>query len=72
MFDIVIVGDEVGREPIEQVLIPGFLVHVVEGFDEAAAHQGGPEAIDERASEPAVFRFDEQIGQAFLSRGAGA
>ena len=47
-------GGEVFGEIVEKVGIPGGFVHVVDWFDEAAADEAGPEAVDDGARESAV------------------
>ena len=59
MLEVVAVFDQVGCEPVEEVLAPGLHVHIVERLDNAPAEDYRPEAIDDGSRESSVFRQDQ-------------
>jgi len=64
-FYIVIVSCKILGKPIKQVLIPGGFFHFIDGLDRAAAHEALPDAIDERAGEPAIVAFGDDFSELF-------
>src|SRR5690606_37240675 len=49
--------------PVEQVFTPGEVIHHVDRFDDAPAHQLSPDAVDQGAIQAAVTGLGEEIGQ---------
>ncbi len=47
--DVVAVRDQILGQPVEQVRLPGGLIHVVHGFDETSSHEPRPQTIDDGA-----------------------
>ena len=56
---VVAVLDEIAGEPVEQRRAPRLAVHLVRVGDDAVAEQALPEAVDQRARQPAVARIGE-------------
>lgn len=55
---------EVPGEVVEKVFAPGSVAHHVDGFDKAAAHEAGPQAVDDGAGEAAVAPGGREFGSA--------
>src|ERR1039457_323568 len=62
---IVVMRGEILSQPIQQVLIPCRLLHVVHWLDESAAHEPLPQTIDHGAREPSVLPLGDNLSQPF-------
>ena len=73
MLDVPLVLDQVGRQQLQQVFVPGLCAKGVDWVHDAAAHQAGPDAVGEVAGEPAVVAVGDQgsqLGKSLLRRGS--
>ena len=66
---IVMIGDQVFRQPVQQIGVPGGLFHVIHRLDQAASNKLRPEPVDDRAREPAILLAGDHLGQPLATRG---
>src|SRR6185436_17979182 len=69
LLEIVTMADQILREPVQNTRMPRGRFHVVEGFDETAPHETGPEAVHDRARKPAILAAGNQLRQLLLPLG---
>ena len=64
--------DEVRGEPIQQVRVPGGLLHLINGLDQTTSKESGPEPVHDRARHPAILFGGDNLCQTLESFGSGS
>ena len=67
--EVVAIRREVRGEPVEHVLVPRGLLHLVHRLDESVAEELRPEPVDDRAGETSVLRLRDDLGKTLRALG---
>lgn len=57
-------GDQILRQPVEEVRVPGGVLHDVDGLDQAAAQEARPEPVHDGPGQAAVLGMEDELGEA--------
>src|SRR5690606_28157672 len=67
ILQVVAIPNEIGGQPVQQILTPRNVVHQVHGFDDAASHELCPHAVDNCTVQASVLRGGEELSELFQS-----